>query len=243
MGIITTLFRPFILRAKLLEIFEYWHTRNVPWWGITRIDTPIEILSYMRGFKFLTDIHRRPDKIKQVCDMIIDGLIAGGLINARAHRKYSNMVMIQCHRGGNTYFSPRIFGELYFPYLRKMVNSFTDEGFNVFLHLDSSYDLNLEYFRELPKRRVVLELDGTTDIVKTKRVLGDYLCVKGDVPATLLALGSPREVEKYCKKLIDVVGEGGGFILSDGCEIPINASFENVKTLLDTAKTYGVYRK
>jgi len=243
MGIVTTFFRPFILSDKLVKIFEYWYERKVPWWGMGRTSTPIEIFSYMRGLRWLTDIHRRRDKIKQAADMIVDGLIAGALISARANRKYSNMMMIECHRGGNTYFSPRIFSEIYLPYLKKMVNSFTNEGFNVFLHLDSSYDLNLEYFRELPKGRVVLELDGTTDIVKAKRILGDCCCIKGDVPATLLELGSARDVENYCKKLIDVVGEGGGFILSNACEIPVNAKFENVKTLLNTAKTYGVYRK
>lgn len=37
--------------------------------------------------------------------------------------------------------------------------------------------------------------------------------VEGDVPATLLSLGTPEQVETYCRKLIDYVGKGGGFIL------------------------------
>jgi uroporphyrinogen-III decarboxylase len=64
----------------------------------------------------------------------------------------------------------------------------------------------------------------------------------GDVFAPLLSFGSTHDVVKYCRKLIDVCGEGGGFILSSGCTIRMNAKFENVKAIIDTAKTYGVYR-
>ena len=46
------------------------------------------------------------------------------------------------------------------------------------------------------------------------------------------------QVEAYCKKLIDVVGEDGGFILSSGCTVPANSKFENLKAMVNTAKTY-----
>jgi len=46
-------------------------------------------------------------------------------------------------------------------------------------------------------------------------------------------------VEGYCKRLIDVVGEGGGFILGVGCTVPVDAKFENLKVMIDTAKNYA----
>ena len=49
---------------------------------------------------------------------------------------------------------------------------------------------------------------------------------------------APEEVESYCKKLIDVVGEGGGFILSSGCTVPVDCKIENLKAMVDTAKSY-----
>jgi len=64
----------------------------------------------------------------------------------------------------------------------------------------------------------------------------------GDVPASLLVLGTPKEVAEYCTKLIDVVGKGGGFILSSGCFVPIDAKFENVKTMIDSAKNHAPAR-
>jgi uroporphyrinogen decarboxylase len=45
-------------------------------------------------------------------------------------------------------------------------------------------------------------------------------------------------VEAYCKKLIDVIGDDGGFILSSGCTVPADCKFENLKAMVHTAKNY-----
>ena len=92
--------------------------------------------------------------------------------------------------------------------------------------------------KKLPKGKCVCDLDGTTDIFKAKEVLDGHTCISGDVPASLLALGTPEEVRHYCQKLIDEVGKGGGFFLTTGCDCPVDAKFENVKMMIDTAKTY-----
>jgi uroporphyrinogen decarboxylase len=57
----------------------------------------------------------------------------------------------------------------------------------------------------------------------------------------MLAFGGEREVSDYCKKLINVVGRNGGFILAAGCEIPPNARPENVKAMIDAATQLGYY--
>ena len=58
------------------------------------------------------------------------------------------------------------------------------------------------------------------------------MAILGDVPAPLLSLGKPEEVTAYCQKLIDVVGEGGGFILGSGCGVPYDAKIENVRAMV-----------
>jgi uroporphyrinogen-III decarboxylase len=104
--------------------------------------------------------------------------------------------------------------------------------------MDADWTLNLPYLKELPKGKCICELDGTTNIFKAKEILNGHMCIMGDVPATLLTLGKPDEVTAYCMNLIDVIGKGGGFILSTGCECPVDAKFENVKAMFDTAKNY-----
>jgi uroporphyrinogen-III decarboxylase len=60
------------------------------------------------------------------------------------------------------------------------------------------------------------------------------------VPLTLLVTGTPDDVKDYCKKLIDRVGKGGGFIMAPSTSLD-NARVENVKAMFDVTKEYGVY--
>jgi uroporphyrinogen-III decarboxylase len=92
--------------------------------------------------------------------------------------------------------------------------------------------------KQLPKSKCVADLDSTTDIFKAKEILDGHMCISGDVPASLLSLGTPEDVREYCQRLIDEVGRGGGFFLSTGCECPVDAKFENVMMMIDTAKSY-----
>ena len=136
------------------------------------------------------------------------------------------------------FLRPEYFERFFWPFFKKAVQFFVDQGFVAYLHFDGTWDRYLEYLLELPAKKVILDLDGSTDIAKAKQILKGHMCIMGDVPASILALGSRDDVVSYCKNLIDVVGEGGGFILSSGCSIPLNAKPENVQAMIDTAKSY-----
>jgi uroporphyrinogen-III decarboxylase len=58
------------------------------------------------------------------------------------------------------------------------------------------------------------------------------------VPASLFSVGKKEEVVDYCKKLIREVGEGGGFMLTSGCECPVDVKRENLMVFVETGKNY-----
>ena len=64
----------------------------------------------------------------------------------------------------------------------------------------------------------------------------------GLMPAPVLCTGSPQNVRDYCKRLIDVVGKGGGYILNGDIGIPDEAKPENVRAMFEFTKEYGVYK-
>jgi uroporphyrinogen-III decarboxylase len=84
-------------------------------------------------------------------------------------------------------------------------------------------------------------LDSFTDIFKAKEVLGDWMAIQGDVPAMLTSDGTKDEVLNYCRRLIENVGAGGGFILGSGCSLPVNAKPENVQALTEAVQERGWY--
>lgn len=53
---------------------------------------------------------------------------------------------------------------------------------------------------------------------------------------------TPHVFKEYCKKLIDVAGKDGGFILDGATGIPDEARVENVRAMAEITREYGVYR-
>ncbi len=222
---------------RYLEDVQWWNNRGVPvHLGATTLN-PEVILSLGRTLpKFTLEMHRQPDKILAVMNAMVDDLIQNAVEDARAMS--IPWVHILLTRGSGTFYNLRIFEKFIFPTLKKMVNAFTAQGLYINLHCDTNWIFNLPYFREFPRGKCIVELDSTTDIFKAKEILKGYVCIKGDVPASMLSLGEPEEVTAYCRKLIDEVGKGGGFILSSGCTCPVDAKFDNVKAMLETARVY-----
>ena len=70
--------------------------------------------------------------------------------------------------------------------------------------------------------------------------MGKTACIVGNVPLSLLNTGTPDEVKDYCRKLIDVAGKDGGFILAAGGVID-KARPDNIHTMVDFTRDYGVY--
>jgi hypothetical protein len=220
---------------KYMEDVQWWKARGVPvHLGATALN-PEVILSLGRTLpKFTLEMHRQPEKIQAVMEAMVDDQIQNAVEDARAMQ--IPWVHILLTRGSGTFYNLKIFERFIFPYLKKMVNAFVAQGLYVNLHCDTNWILNLPYFKEFPRGKCTLELDSTTDIFKAKEILKGYVCIKGDVPASLLSLGKPPEVAAYCRKLIDVVGQGGGFILSTGCTCPVDAKLENVQAMIDSCK-------
>ncbi len=222
---------------------QAWQERGFPVYGGGNVFTPLMMLSCSRTMmKFTLDLHRIPDKVKAVMDAMIDDLIDISIADTRAsgvsgpYGIPTRMLILE--RGGGFIYPMRIFERFEFPYMKKMVEAFVAEGITPILHFDSDWGLNMPYLKELPRGKCFIQLDSKTDIFKAKDVLRDHLCIMGDVPASLLSLGTTREVETYCRQLIDTVGEGGGFILGVGCGVPVDARFENLKVMIDMAKSY-----
>ena len=233
---------------KLNKMVELIKKNSEKWWNYFKVPTladaaaylPFEFLSYLRGStNFMKDLYRYPEKIKEVCDFMIDGVIAIGeyaasLIDGRT-------ILTALIRSSCDFISDKYFEEFVFPYLKKAVSKWLSDGYIVQLHCDTDWTSRLHYFKELPKGKVYLHIDERTDIFKAKEILGDHMCIQGNLKPSLFTLGTPNQIIKQTKEIIDKCADGGGLWI--GSEIPDDAKLENVKALIDTCKTYGKYKK
>ena len=138
-------------------------------------------------------------------------------------------------RSSATFLSPEMFEEYAWPALKSMVLAFHEAGIHSIIHADGKWLPMLEYFTQLPKGCMHIELDGDTDMQAAYDILGGWQAIQGDVPATMLMMAEPDEVSAYCEKLIQM-GMKGGFILGSGCEVPMNAKPENVAAMIASVR-------
>ena len=223
-----------------------WEARGVHTFTGVAISPPLDFFSMGRSLtEFTLDLYRRPDKVLAAMDAITPGLIASAVEGQKGLRQatqYGYMTsFIGATRGSDTFISPKMFEKFNWPFIKRIALALIEAGLTPLFHFDSDWTLLLEFFKDLPKGKCVLELDSITDIFKAKQVLRGHMCLMGDVPAALLTLGSVDQVRAYVKRLCEEVGDGGGYILSSGCSVPVDAKPENVQAMIDAAKTYGVY--
>ncbi len=206
------------------------------------VDSVLMAFSLCRTLtEFTKDLREVPDKVEAAMRSSCDDLIANAIQVCKNNG--NNLAFIVLERGSGFYYRLEVFERFEWPYLKRYVDAFISEGIIPWLHFDTDWSINLPYLTQLPRGKCVCDLDGTTDIFRAKEILGGHMCISGDVPAALLSLGKPEEVEEYCRKLIDVVGEGGGFMLTTGCECPINVRRENLKAMVETGKNYRGKRR
>lgn len=203
-------------------------------------EAAFDSFSLARGLiPFVKDCRDRPDEVAAAADALTESYYF--IIRLITLLMGIPRVELFVHRSSTDFISPKMFRELSFPSLKRLVEKLVAGGISPILHLDGNHDLNLETLRELPAGNCVMQFDGPTDIFLAKEVIGDRVCIMGDVPPDMLVLGSRAEVDEYCHRLIEEVGKGGGYIMGAGCEIPPNAKPENVKAMTESVFRYGYY--
>ncbi len=201
---------------------------------------PFDIISHsMRGMTgTITDMYRRPEKVHAACAKILELTLDRPLAapSPLGHRRY----FMTNTRGSDDFLSPRHFETFYWPTFKKLVMTLIERGATPCIFFEGNFVSRLEYIRQFPAGKILARLD-TTDIFKAKEVLRGHTCIQGNVPSILLQAGTVQEVKDHCKKLIDVVGEGGGFILSPRSSTD-EVKPENLKAMIEYTQEYGRYR-
>ena len=186
----------------------------------------------------MVDMYRQPYKLLEAMEAITPLMIDMGTSATQAAG--NPMVMIPLHKGADSFMSDEQFKKFYWPTFRKLLLGLIDEGCVPFPFVEGSYNTRLEIIQDIPKGKTFWTFDAT-DMVKAKKTIGRVACIGGNVPTDLLSVGTPQQVKDYVRKLIDTVGEGGGYVMANGVAAD-NVKPENLKAMIDFTKEYGVYK-
>jgi hypothetical protein len=204
-------------------------------------EAPFDWISDMfRGLRgVMLDMYRQPDKLKAAMEIFTDFAIESALMVAA--QSGNPRIFIPLHRGAGGFMSNKQFEEFYWPGLKKLILTLIDHDLTPMPFWEGDYTPRLPYLAELPPGKVLGHFD-VVDLKKAKEIIGDVMCFWGNVPAQMLATGTPDQVTAYVRQLIEIFGDNGGLIVDGAVDgVPPESKPENVEAMTEAVFKYGVY--
>ena len=193
----------------------------------------------LRGMKGLfVDMRRRPEKLLEAEEKV--GRMQTENAIARCRASGTSSAFIPLHRGSDGFISIPAFERFYWPQFKKMMLDLIVAGITPLVFWEGNWNQRLHYLAELPKGKTV-GMFQQSDIFKVKEVLGRTMCILGGMPVSMLLKSTPEEIRECTKKLCQVVGKGGGFIMSTDIGEMEGADLDLVEVWVDATREFGVY--
>ena len=191
---------------------------------------------FLRGRKgIMLDMFRCPEKLQAAAEKLLPMAIEMAVRGAKV--SHNPRVFIAIHGGVEGFMSLEQYKRFYWPTLQQLLVALAEQGLNPWVLVEGGSDSRLETMADIPAGKVCYWFDHV-DMRRAKEVLGGKACLAGNVPIALLSVGTPDDVRRYCKDLIDGVGRDGGFIMGPSGQTE-DVKVENVKAMVDFTKEYG----
>jgi uroporphyrinogen decarboxylase len=148
--------------------------------------------------------------------------------------------------GSLVWQSPEIFRELSLPVLQHVTKLADKMGIPTHVHSCGPETALVKMAAEETLLTVIDPLEippmGDCNLAELKRLYGDHVVLKGNLHTTRVMLhGSVDSVIEASKRAIDDAAAGGGFILSSGDQCGRDTPDENLRAMVEVARTYGRY--
>ena len=148
--------------------------------------------------------------------------------------------------GSLVFQTPDFFRQHALPAVKRAIELATAAGIPTHVH---SCGPEKELVRMLTEETSLTVIDpleippmGDCDLAELKRLYGQKIVLKGNLHTTEVMLrGRPEDVVAAARKAIDDAAAGGRFILSTGDQCGRDTPDENLRAMIETARTYGRY--
>lgn len=189
--------------------------------------------------------HKEPELLHRVLRLATDYLlqIADQYITEFGSENCSvfSTYPLECH----ALVSPKVFEKFSLPYVKEICVKLKSRGIKKWgFHLCGDHTRNLHLWTEVisPEPGSTITIGHEMDIQQVARAFGEHIIIGGNIPTTLLQLGSPEEVLEASRVVIEKMkNHPGGFILMPACALPPLTPPVNVLAMVKAVTLYGQY--
>lgn len=196
------------------------------------------LTSSLRGMKgSMVDMYRRPDKLLQACNAILERRIARAKPADKTARGYPQKIAMPLWRGDPTFMSETQFLKFYWPGLKKSLQTHVNLGYVPVPFFEAPFGDRLKYVLELPERKIVASIDAR-DLSIAKKLLQGHTCVMLRCP-NACKVWSLNQLQSFLKDVIDTWGKQNGLLIV--ILMPDNTPVKDMQSVLRWFKEYARY--
>lgn len=213
------------------------------------LNLPVGIVhqcQFMRGFaEFLMDLHINSEFASRLMDIIADIWIRIAQNALEAVGDNIDVIMWgdDVAMQEATLMSPEVYRELIKPQHKRMVAALKSHGStrvhyhtcgSVYALIDDLIEIGIDALNPIQVNA------RNMDPARLKDEFGERLAFWGAIDTQrILPYGSPEEVRAEVRRIIDIMGKGGGYILASVHNIQAEVTPENIAAMFDEGKSYG----
>lgn len=138
--------------------------------------------------------------------------------------------------------NPKLFREFSLPYLKINIDKIKETtGNSPGIHICGK---SKKLWEDVANAGVSnFSIDNIEDLEEAKKIMGDKVIITGNVPPVdAVYLGTREDINKSVKECIRKGHDSPkGYILSTGCQIPMNTPIEKIEMFMEAGKKYGKY--
>lgn len=136
---------------------------------------------------------------------------------------------------------PDMFEEIFPHRMRRLIAPAREHGKPVALHTDGKVETVLPLLHEIGFSMIQPIQPECNDIFAIRQQWAGRMALMGNIPTTLLASGTPEEIEQLVKEYCLRLAPGGGYVLSSSGSITEGIPPQNFIAMIQAARKYGQY--
>jgi len=136
--------------------------------------------------------------------------------------------------------SPKIYREFVFPYEKEIFEALQEASGGskiIGLHICGFIDPIMEDLAQLPVDWI--ELDGPSSLKKLFDATKGKMVIRGNIGGEIFSEGTREQIHEAVRNCVETASGSRKYVLSTGCQIPLNAPLEQVKHFIEAALQYG----
>ena len=143
----------------------------------------------------------------------------------------------------NPFFSPDMFDEFIGPYLKEVISEYHKMGYYVIKHTDGNIMPIVKQIADCgPDAIHSLDPQGGVSIPKVRKIIGDKICLIGNVNCGLLQTGTEEEARNdVLRSLREGMERGFGYVFATSNCAYTGLPLERYEGMIDLWRKYGNY--